>query len=182
MKLPKVCKIEAVASTDASRPVLHSPYLEVADGHGTLVATNGFALVALPVEVTEHDVSGWVSIPALVAARKFAKRSDTAEVSCNVACTGWDGVSYPRPHATPANAPADHIPSRFPNWRQVVPDKDRQTLLRVSLNPALLMDIAQALGAGEGVTLEFVDELDSIRVTGCGGKAGFGILMPMRTT
>jgi DNA polymerase III sliding clamp (beta) subunit (PCNA family) len=179
MKIPKNCKIEAVASTDASRPVLHAPYLEVKDGRGTLVATNGRSLVALPVEVTEHDVDGWVSIPAIVAGRKWAGKRDTVEIACNGSCTLPDGVSFPRPLATPADAPADYIPSRFPNWRQVVPDKDRKTVLKVSFNPTLLMGLANALGSGEQITLEFEDELNTIRVTGKG--EGFGVLMPMRT-
>ena len=41
------------------------------------------------------------------------------------------------------------------------------------------MGLANALGSGEQITLEFEDELNTIRVTGKG--EGFGVLMPMRT-
>jgi hypothetical protein len=180
MKLPKNCKIEAVASTDPTREVLTAPYLEVKKGSGTLIATNGRALVALPVEVSEEDTEGWVAIPALVAARKFARKGTDAEVTCNGACAAMDGVAYPRPFTKPANPGPDYIAKRFPNWRMVVPDEGRRLVLRVSLDPTLLMAMANALGSGEQITLEFEDELAPIRVTGKG--EGFGVLMPMRTT
>jgi hypothetical protein len=180
MKIPKNCKIEAVASTDPTREVLTAPYLEVKKERGTLISTDGRALVVLPVEVSEEDTEGWVAIPALVAARKFARKGNDAEVTCNGACAAMDGVAYPRPFTKPANPGPDYLAKRFPNWRQVVPDKDRKTVLKVSLDPALLMAMANALGSGEQVTLEFEDELSAILVTGKG--EGFGVLMPMRTT
>lgn len=179
MKLNKSAKIEAVVSDDATRPVLSAPYLEVQDGAGTLISTDGRAMAIIPVEVGEHDVSGWVSIPALVSARKLARKGQDVEIQCNGSCSLVDGSTFPRPHSAPANAGIEHVPSRFPNWRQVVPNETVSPVFRVCLDPSLLLALANALGSGESVTLEFKDELSPIRVLPF-GQPGKGILMPKR--
>ena len=76
MKTHKDCKIEAVTSRDASRPVLNLPYFR----GGALWASNGKALVRLPVEEQEGDTEGWVPVSALKEARKLAKQSFFASV------------------------------------------------------------------------------------------------------
>jgi len=171
MKLPKNCKIELCVSDDKTRLSLGYPYLDVQDGKGTLVATDGRKLVILGVELGANDVQGWVSIPALVAARKLAGKLPDVVLECNGACKLPDGTAFPRP------LDSDF---RFPNWRQVVPDEGRESVFRVSFNPEYLMELAKALGSSDKVTLEFgADNLDPIRVTGS-GCGGVGVLMPIR--
>jgi hypothetical protein len=182
MKIQKTAVVELVVSTDKTRPVLAAPYLEVQDGAGTMIATNGRSMAVIPVEIDPHDVSGWVSIPALVADRKLARKSEPVEIVCNGSCALSDGSTFPRPLATPANAPEDYIHSRFPNWRQVVPDATKEPKLSILLDPSLLMELAKALGASEGVRLEFSENpLDPVKITGVKGQPGFGLLMLMRT-
>jgi DNA polymerase III sliding clamp (beta) subunit (PCNA family) len=170
MKLPKNCKIEACVSNDETRLPLGFPYLDVQDGKGTLVATDGRKMVILGVELGQNDVQGWVSIPALVAARKAAGKSPDVVIECNGACKLTDGTAFPRP------LDSDF---RFPNWRQVVPEEGRKSVFRVSFNPEYLMELAKALGSTDKVVLEFgADNCDPILVTGC-GCGGVGVLMPI---
>lgn len=175
MKLQKGCKIEAVTSGDMTRQSITAPWLEIADGTGTLIATDGRAMAILPVEPGEHDVTGYVSEKALAAARKLVRKGEQVTVQCNGACTLTDGASFPRPFA-------DDSGVKYPQWRQVLPDATRESKLRVTLDPALLARLASALGVedGQGVTLEFgKDEFEPVRVTG-GTAGGIGVLMLMR--
>jgi hypothetical protein len=180
MKLAKNAKIEAVCSDDDTRRPITAPYLEVNEGKGLLIATNGRAMAILPVEVGERDVTGYVSPQALVASRKLVRGNGDIEVDCNEACTLKNGAAYPRPFAAPAGAGEDYVPTRFPNWRQVLPDKDRVVKTRVAINPSLLMDLAKAMGSEGSVVLEFgEDEKDIIRLVS-GDKVG--LLIPMRVS
>ena len=67
MKISKDCKIELVASKDATRFALVNPYL---DGN-QLVATDGKRLVAIPVELDVHDTNGPVECEVLKQSRQI---------------------------------------------------------------------------------------------------------------
>lgn len=182
MKIPKEAKVELCVSDDSTRGAITEPYLDVTDGKGTMIATDGRKMAIVPVELEEHDVAGYVSGKALVAARKLAKRDVNAVLTVNGVCKLLDGSQFPRPFAAPEGWQGEWIGKRFPNWRQVIPDKDRKVGFRVALDAELLLTLAKSIGveSGQGVTLEFgEDDRDSILVKG-GRVGGCGVLMPMR--
>ena len=176
MKLNKKCKIESIASKDATRLVLTAPYLEVKDGKGNIIATNGKGLVVIPVEVSESDVSGHIPLTALKESRKGKVTEPILECS-EKAVLLQDGTSFQR----------DYI-GNFPIWRDVMPDPDRKTL-KIALNAEMLHSIASAMGTS-GVVLEFdADNFSfaSVKVTpaSTGNEHpacldAFGVIMPIR--
>jgi hypothetical protein len=146
MKLNKNLHVERVCSTEKGRESLANPYLD-----GThLVASNGRALIALEIERDAEDVDGWVPVEALKASRKMQKAWDEKTLHCNGTCKLADGTSYPRP--------LEGTTSRFPNWRQVIPEGGSFPQAHVAFDPRMLLDIAKALGSEEGVKLTFQTE------------------------
>ena len=180
MKLNKKCKIEAIASKDSTRHVLMAPFLEVKEGKGNLIATNGQGLVVIPVEISESDVSGHIPLTALKESRKGKVAEPILECS-EKAILLQDGASFPRVDL-----------GNFPNWRQVIPDQEGKTLRRVALNAEMLFAIASAMGTS-GVILEFdAGNFDGAPIKvfpASSGRHGvdvpasqdaFGVIMPIR--
>jgi DNA polymerase III sliding clamp (beta) subunit (PCNA family) len=178
MKLPKTVKIEAVCSNDETRCVLMHPYLDIKDGAARIVATNGRALVAVPVTVEDGEESGWVSIPALTAARKAAPKrgeeKDMARVHCNGTCQTTT-ADFPRPFKGKDGY-------WFPNYRQAIPDAEHQGGMKLAFNAQLLADIVKAAG-GTGIVRLFQPEDPEAPITiGIDGapEGTIAVLMPCR--
>jgi len=180
MKLNKKIKIEAIASNDQTRHVITAPFLEVENGKGNLIATNGQGLVIVPVELSKNDVSGHVSIQALKASRKEKNLEPSLEC-LEETIDLQDGSSFPR-----------IVLGEFPNWRRVIPDQEGKTLRRVALNAEMLFAIASAMGT-KGVVLEFdagnFDQAPIKVIPTSSGKHNeekpacydaFGVIMPIR--
>ena len=174
MKIPKNCLIERVASTDKTRLVLAHPYLDVE--RKTLVATNGCALVALPVEIDPGDTSGPITIDALAAARKVGRKGELATILAGTDQKLINQATCPR---------ANDI--NYPDWTRVMPRNPGK--IRISFNAHLLVDITKAMGCTD-VILEFDDATSPIKVTpgkskscwsispSCSGAVG--VLMPIK--
>jgi len=148
MKLPKNILIEKACSGDAARAILNSAYLQKLENQihpARLLATNGRILAVVPVLIGEHDSAGYVTQDALKAARKAAAKLNDMEFSCNSALTIKDGQTFSRPEL-----------GNYPNCDQVIP-KD-ETVYSVSLDPELLLSLAEAIGASRGVTPEFIGQ------------------------
>lgn len=174
MKTNKDCKIEAVISRDASRPSLGAPYFR----GGALWATDGRAMVKLPVESDETDAEGWVPLDALKAARKLAGRLDTVSIHLNGAATLCNGAAFPRLDDKRREG------TQWPNCERVFDDAmGKETKFSVAFDVRLLAAIADAMGTDQ-VKLDLTDELTVIRVSPV-GKApspdARGVLMPIRT-
>jgi len=180
MKLNKKIKIEQIASNDQTRHVITAPFLEVENGKGNLIATNGQGLVVVPVELSKNDVSGHVSIQALKASRKEKNLEPSLEC-LEKTISLQDGSSLPRIDL-----------GNFPNWRQVVPNQEGKTLRRVALNAEMLFAIASAMGT-KGVILEFdAENFDQAPIQVIPTSSGkhneekpachdaFGVIMPIR--
>jgi hypothetical protein len=176
MKTIKECKIELAASQDQTRAAIGSPYLEIKDGKGTLVVTDGKILAYMPVEVDEYDVSGYVTKEALVAARKTTLRS----MDCTAGTLAvHGGPTFPRP--------TDHT---FPNWRQVVPADYEKPLATIALDAKLLWQLAQAMGTqGVKIVIQANDKPFLVYPQDCGpfSKApkracdeARGVIVPIR--
>lgn len=154
MKLPAQILIEKACSGDASRPVLNSVYLRKTDipSRGELLATNGRIAAVVPVLLSDADSAGYIPAEALKASRKG--KSESPEFTANGVCKMADGQEFTRP---------DH--GNYPNMDAVIPKG--ATVWSVSLDPSLLHDLAQAIGSGRGVTLEFSAEGHALRVKPC---------------
>jgi hypothetical protein len=156
MKLHKNIKIESAASKDAARKVITETYLDITDGKGQLVATDGRILAAVPVEIEPGDVAGYVSAACLKAARKLSGRSDTASVGLNGAASFADGSTMPRT--------VDNPNSQYPNWRQVVAAPYETPAMVIRFDALLLWNLAQAMGT-QGVCLTIAAPDEPIQVT-----------------
>lgn len=180
MKLPKNAKIEAVCSTDETREVITHPYLEIKDGTARVIATNGRAIVAIPVEVEDGEESGWVSIPALAAARKACAsrgpEKDMASVHCNGTCRTAT-ADFPRPFKDDAMT--------FPNYRQCIPNEDQKGIMKLSFDVNLLAAVVKAAG-GTGIVRVYQpqdDPLAPMTLSIDGAKDGtLAIVMPCRAS
>lgn len=113
-------------------------------GPGYLVATNGRMAAYVPVPV-EGDRSQAVALLPADAVRtcKVRKNRPTPALTVNGAVSTDDGTAYP----------ADHT-RHYPPTADVLPTAERlRDSVQVSLNPTLLLALARAIGAGDGVTL-----------------------------
>lgn len=169
MKLSKTCKIEAIASTEQARISITEPYLK----GDRLIATNGKALVVLPVEREEGDVDGYVTADALAAARKVGHKTELAQIKCNGLYALANGATMPRDTMLEG--------CNFPNIEQVIPTNTEGRKI-IALNAKLLADIAKALDA-DNLRLEIAGENEAVIVRGSRADSkAFAVLMPVRCT
>lgn len=198
MRLPAKCKVEKLVSKDRFRVTISMLYLRIAgegdERKGYLEGTDSYKLARIPVEVSEHDTEGYIPVEAVTTARKL--RVD--ELRCNGTVDVLTGestaVGFPRP--TPGSY------CNTDSLLDVVPAQIDGRPFRIGLNPKLLAELAEGMGA-ETVTLEFtavkglpdVDGLTDFRpsdlrpmtvrplglVRGSGGNLdSVGLLMPVR--
>ena len=179
MRLSKTSKIELIASCDEGRPHLLHPYLDV--DAKVLVATDGHRMVKHPVTIDDGDVSAFVSVDAIKAARKLATKVEDLEVGVGADMLRLiNGMTMPTPKCKMS----------FPPYDRVIPNYSRRKTVTVGLDAKLLMGLCQALGgsAKDGTTVQLtfptVDKgeamLDPI-VVEYGGSDAVAILMPSRT-
>lgn len=172
MKFPTNSKPELCISKDKHRGSLSEPYLDTESDIPMLVTTDGHRMTAIPVEADKAE-HGWINPNAVKAARKLAKKSEKAGISCNGTLTVTDGTQFPRSTDQSTGF------SRFPNWRQIIPAKDRPINFRVAFNAKFLAEIAEALGSDE-VILEFESNTTAIKINPYSASANdgrFGLLM-----
>lgn len=175
MKVSATAKIESVVSTDKHRRPLSEAYLDTTGDTPVLVATDGFAMVTLPVEAQKEE-QGWISPLALKAARKLAKKADVLEIACNGSLALSDGTQFPRS----TELSEGFYP--FPRWRNVMPSPDRPVTFRVAFNVDYLKRLADGLGTEE-VILEFETPLTPIIVLPMNKEkqdGRKGVLMPCK--
>jgi hypothetical protein len=165
MKLNKALKVEKLFSKGRdSRFATHAALLEGEN----LIATNGRALVKLPIERQEGDTDGLISKEAIVASRKG---NQTIQANGSLVAAG---ITFPR-----------ETSSDYPKWRNVVPEPSKmENKVAVAVNIRLLWEMAQALGC-EALTLEFDSSgTRPILATPCGEKnnapeGAIGVIMPL---
>jgi hypothetical protein len=173
VKIAKHYKPELVASKDEERFNLLDPYLDVEAER--MVATDGHRLVAVPVEIEEGDVSGYVSRDLLkVGRRKAGKLEPSIQIINRIDLLPHE-IEWPCLQGR-----------TFPAWRGVLPpyhEGDEGTVT-IGLNSKLLKGIADALGS-EGLVALTV-KLDSPSTSPLlvraflGQEDEIGILMPCR--
>jgi hypothetical protein len=179
VKLPREKEVWRLLG-QSGRYALDAALLEIDDGKGTLIVTNGMAMAALPVEVEEGDEPGLIPGEAL--------REEPAPVEEYYG----EHVIYHKP-ATPdrslrvSNGRAvestvtereKNSPEEFPKWRGVLPPPDAPVAVEVMISATLLHDMAMAMGAiSRGVKLRIPmprdgQVRDPIRVEGPDGAVG----------
>lgn len=194
MKIPYECKIEGATGSDPKRAHYHlllntkPDGVKPESGLGHLIATNGRALVILPVEITAEDKSGIIAKEAIEIERGRATNGHLEEdrdgklvhsdrdlnIECATDAALIGPISVKRPDL------------QYPNIAGILSeDKSAEVtpMTKVSLNAKYLLEIQEAMGAG-AVTLEFLGTNKPIRVRPAVRSAGGGsqaILMPVRT-
>lgn len=119
------------------------------EGTGSLVATDGRMLAALPVELHDADADGAVTVEAFQAACKqggMGRAWDLVRMEANGSLKLASGASFPRPED-----------QGYPEWRRILPNLPElgaRDTVSVCLNPDLLAKLAAA-GAGGFCTLTF---------------------------
>ncbi len=172
MKLDKKYMIEKATSTDETRYAL--TFVHIDEKAKRLIATTSRILASVPVEIEKDDDVGNLSLTKdiLLEARKVSKNESEVNITLNGKFELNNGTRYPRP--------VESEVGRFPDYEQIIP---KQPIIKhsVTLNPALLLDLAKAIGVGkgEGVTLEFQDASGDPAVIVRNGEA-FGLIMPMK--
>lgn len=171
-------KIEKAASSDESRPVLtHVNLTTDADGSRWLEATDSYKLVRLPAVDAEADADGMIPAAVFAEARK---------VRVGGSITSGDTVTYSTKTGTGSARKGE---GSFPKAAQLFPAE--LSTFRVRLNARLLLDVAEALGAGREplVTLEFTAGSDGPEgkpsnmrpiVVTAPASDGRALLMPVR--
>ena len=163
--LPKICAKD-------SRESIQNPYLDA--DKKLLYATNGHILTRIPVETSETDVSGYVTLDAIKYAAAIGKASNVpAEISVN-GSLDIGNTSFERPQHT--------FPDAERIYQETV-DKDPQT--KISFNARLLYELAAALsdnGKADGITLHINGSNEAILVISNDNPESTGIIMPVRNT
>jgi DNA polymerase III sliding clamp (beta) subunit (PCNA family) len=174
MKIPKQCKIEKAASKDATREILNHICIDTQDGKTNAVATDGRMMAIVPVELCEDDDAATqrlLPIKALTEARKQARQAKESTIGLNGAVKMLDGTTFAAPNLGDLN---------FPNYRQVIPKRDKAECVTVRFNTKALYELAQAIGAvGDVVTLQIAKDGEPLVIEEdtTGAK---GVLMPVR--
>ena len=153
MKFPKQCRIHKIASSSTRYQGGGYVNVEIDDGKASLIATNGKALAVVPAMADEGDVSCLVPFVAIKAAcggsKKIAAHIDIDGVTSKAVLTDRSG--HMEVFCTESKEDIG-----FPAWREVLPKSQPVTVLHI--NPKLLLELAQAMGSDEHVTLELPEQ------------------------
>lgn len=178
MKIDPKFRPELCVSTDETRYQIMDPYLDTKAKR--LVATDGHMLVAVPVEVSEDESSGYVSRFLLRLARRWFRRERPAGERVEIVDGNVPGgPSYPTDHARG---------SGFPDWRAAVPKRTRGTpgTVTIGLDAVYLKEIALALGGEDRpggcqvtLTIDVVDLGTPLLVQSEGAPEAVAALMPV---
>lgn len=161
---------------EASRYRMDAAKLEIEDGRGSLIVTNGRALAVLPVELHPDDKPGLIPGEAL-GCEKLGHDTDGCEV-----------IEYVVPPKQPelivspdgCKAVVDHEAPKgeFPQWRNVMPPDDAAYACEFAISPKLLHELACALGSETAVRLRVQKNLSHpVRVEAFHGKAVGAIML-----
>jgi hypothetical protein len=172
MKIAKHYRPELLVSKGKEpNPLLTDPYLDAKAER--IVATNGHALVALPVETEKAERSRYLSCSLLEAARKLGDDDVPAEIRDQEIVEF--GVLWPAAQER-----------TFPAWETLLPKHRRGDAgtTTITLDAKLLKALADAMGTGGGVrlTVQLGEAEAPILVQPCFGPdpEEVGLLMPMR--
>ena len=172
MKFPKRCPLwKMTATEDLYRPGLEYVWL---DG-SYLVATNGYAMVCVPVTARlARDVDGPIPVDAVKAAIDAAE-CDDATIRCLKTKVQVGDTDYQRPKDF-----------KCFDWRLALISAAKKPTARIRLNASLLKRAMLAIGESgwsAPVTLEIYGERSAViaRPTRYDALDAVGVVMPMLT-
>lgn len=141
MRYSKTCRIDDCISRDAARPHLAHAYLDVEKKH--LVATNGYVLAVLPVEVGLGDVTGVIPKDVFKAIHAFWRASpETPTINAGANYLEFGSMKIERPKADVEHIlSGDGVERVFPRYSV----GDNSTV-SVAFNIDLLVACARAIG------------------------------------
>lgn len=174
MKIESKYKIENAASTDSTRLSINGIYFE----NSQAIATDGRILAIVPCEHTDSEAKHIVKLDDFKLIRKAQSKAEYVEANLNgeIKAVGQKGESYT----------FQKLDCTFPNYKQVLPAKNRPVNCKIAFDVSLLLKLALALGADKEqatVTLEIEDNLAPIvvRANNQSDSTSYGVLMPVRT-
>ncbi len=179
MKFNKYCQIQKVAAKGQSRFAITGVNFDRSDKNNPiLVATNGKTLAVVRCQEAEEDETEGI-IPRVAIERSLkGKKNQPAHIMCYedecVVQQPGEIAKYPREEE-----------GKFPDWRSVVPKKSSADF-SVSLNPKLLLELAQAIGisdqAEQSVILYYTfgeRTCDTPVLVTLHTGANYGVIMPV---
>jgi len=190
MQMNRKYKIEKAASTDTDRnPIRH---VLISDGKAT--ATNGRMIAVVPCAVSESDIQGTVTPDSLKYARTHTLGDGALllHLSSKESVVAEDTAEFPRALTSHTKGLGEQLElirdtsAASESLREaeafVVPDRNpKQTVL--TINPKMLLDLANALGDADQITLSFVADMDNIVSTPLradGFEGAYGAICPIR--
>lgn len=114
MKFDMRYRPDACAAKDELRPILACVLITQWNGHAIAVATDGFKLSVIPVELEDGDVAGVVHRSLFERARSLARKNGDATMKLGADRVTFSGGAYePRlPFGQPAK--------EFPGWAKIL--------------------------------------------------------------
>lgn len=187
MKLQRKYKPELIVSKDATRYILEQVMVDLYEGEPVCVATDGRRIVIVPCEIEDVREIGCLSpqvFKTARAAQSIKNKSKSipavpvldieADVEQVIVKNGIKTVVFKR----------QDYGRDYPKYKQAIPTgKPRVT---ISINPKLLWELAQAMGAEDGVTLEIheqdngIDTAIGVVPNNSASNKARAVLMPMR--
>lgn len=142
-------ELHKAAATERGRYAtesIHSTKLE--NGKLRCAATNGRILARVDLAAAAEDVEGWIPTEAWQAGLKAASKDAAPSLSAN-------GTIAVRNKANTATTHFDRPEGgEFPRYEELIPEGYRDAackrFVRFALNPAYLLEVAQAIGQSEG--------------------------------
>ena len=139
MQIERKYQLWAATSTDRDQPVLNCiNIIRLTETTGVAVATNGFCLASVPVQLDPEDIAGLISVEALRAAYKTKQACATIRLDATTTrALALEDFDRPRPDPS----------LQFPDYQRMVPVCPEQTTPEPpTFNPFFLLDLTKALG------------------------------------
>lgn len=154
---PEVCSAD-----DPQRPALEAVYLR----DGALEATDSYCIVRVPVMVEEGDLDGPINRLALELARKHTQGKLDCSRENHTVIPGVGGINRPK------------LEREAPTYEKLAAENRYDPTLKITLDPRLLLGVAEAMGT-RYVTIDIPPhEKHAIRITSDSG--GEALLMPVQ--
>ena len=173
MLIEKDYKIEKLVSKDQTRENIAGAYIEVGMESSSLVATNGHALAIVPINVSGEIETG--------NPKGFTVDTDTIKAIRRNGGSGYFSEDSVIVGSTSHKLGGQGESGKFPDYKQLLPDPETCKFRILTINPRLLLDLAEAIGSKGQVTLSLPeDPLLPILVTSEMSPKANGVIMPMR--
>jgi len=154
MKIPNGL-VEQLCSHDETRERIAHCYLEITDGIGVLVATNGRACIRAKVELDDGDTAGYIPARTLELAREAKAERILCHFTNLVIVDQW--------HTT-LNRPSQQAMGDYPKTEATMTAPAiKPPIASIALNAELLVEVQRAMGTN-AVLLDVSGPTDPINI------------------